>query len=164
MRSKLINILLLVTAALLWPLVVLAQNNTNAAAELMRAQREGRTMGMDQAGANPFGQQQYDENGDPIEGDQEQQDTTKKERIKKPLESYFFSDSIRALNNFKWNIDPYANRVTIQPLDTILRDWRIDYSFQQKGVGDLYLGNLGGATTPLNYFERPRNFNFKMAA
>lgn len=164
MRSKLINILIVVAAAMLWPSVVLAQNNTNAAAELMRAQREGRTTGMDQAGANPFSQQQYDENGDPIEeGEGEQEDSTKKERIRKPLESYFFSDSIRALNNFKWNIDPYANRVKIQPLDTILRDWRIDYPFLQEGVGDLYLGNLGGATTPLNYFERPQNFNFKMA-
>ena len=61
MRSKLINILIVVAAAVLWPSVVLAQNNTNAAAELMRAQREGRTTGMDQAGANPFSQQQYDE-------------------------------------------------------------------------------------------------------
>ncbi|MBR2049085.1 MAG: hypothetical protein IJ957_00070, partial [Rikenellaceae bacterium] len=128
MRSKLINILIVLAAAVLWPSVVLAQNNTNAAAELMRAQREGRTTGMDQAGANPFNQPQYDENGDPIEGEQgEQEDSTKKERIRKPLESYFFSDSIRALNNFKWTIDPYANRVNIQPLDTILRDWRIDY-------------------------------------
>ena len=36
---------------------------------------------------------QVDENGNPIEG--EQADTTKKKRPRKPLESYFFSDSIR---------------------------------------------------------------------
>ncbi|MBQ5372859.1 MAG: hypothetical protein IIU53_08825, partial [Rikenellaceae bacterium] len=102
MRSKLINIVIVVAAALLWPSVVLAQNNANAAAELMRAQREGRTTGMGQAGANPFDQTQYDENGDPIEeGEGQPEDSTKKkERPRKPLESYFFSDSIRALNNF----------------------------------------------------------------
>lgn len=165
MRSKLIYILLIVAAAVLWPSFVLAQNTNNAAAELMRAQREGRGSALDQAGANPFGEQpQYDENGDPIDPQGgEQEDTTKKERIKKPLESYFFSDSIRALNNFRWKLDPYANRVYIQPLDTILRDWRIDYPFQQKGVGDIYLGNLGGATVPMNYFDRPQNFDFQMA-
>lgn len=158
MRSGLSYILLSAIIAFVLPLSASAQSG-NAARELMKAQRNGQTSAIDQAGNNPFGSSEDEE-----EGEGEQQDTTKKEkRIKLPLESYFFNDSIRALPNFKWNIDPFANRVKIKELDTLLRDWRIDYPYLQNGVGDTYLGNLGGATVPLNYFERPQNSDFKMA-
>ena len=45
-------------------------------------------------------------------------DSTKKKRIRKPLESYFFNDSIRALPNFSWTISRDYNQVHINPLDT----------------------------------------------
>ena len=48
-------------------------------------------------------------------------DSTKKKRIRKPLESYFFNDSIRALPNFSWTISRDYNQVHINPLDTTLR-------------------------------------------
>ena len=67
---------------------------------LQRAQQRGET-------GNLYGTNPYEQTGE--EGEEGQdgqpQDTTKKERrIRKPLESYFFSDSIRALNNFRWSV------------------------------------------------------------
>ena len=157
-RFVYISVLVVLFCAAFQPARVWGQSG-NAARDLMNAQRNGEQTALGQAGANPFGE--YDEeNGE--EGGQT--DTTQQEkRIKKPLESYFFSDSVRALPNFKWNIDPYANRVEIKGLDTMLRDWHIDYPYLQDGVGDVYLGNLGGATIPQNYFERPQDFDFQMA-
>ncbi len=64
------------------------------ARSILRAQQQGQQT--DLYGSNPY------------ESDDEAtiaQDTARKERkIRKPLESYFFSDSVRALNNFKWHI------------------------------------------------------------
>ena len=58
--------------------------------EFVAAQQRGQTGSL--YGNNPF--EQPAEEGE--EGEQQPQDTTKKERkIRKPLESYFFSDSIR---------------------------------------------------------------------
>lgn len=88
-------------------------------------------------------------------------DTTRKER--KPLESYFFNDSIRSRNNFKWNISMSMNRVEMKQIDTVLQDYQIDYPFLKKGVGDAYLGNLGAPSIPLNFYDRPRFRNFQMS-
>ncbi|MDE5815134.1 MAG: hypothetical protein K2H42_02400, partial [Alistipes sp.] len=127
------------------------------ARDLMRAQQEGR-------GTNLYGSNPYEETGEEGE-DQNRADTTKKEkRTRKPLESYFFSDSIRALNNFKWNIRREYNRVDIQPLDTTLTDWRIDYPFYREDVGDIAQGALGQATLPFDYFRRPQDFDFEFAS
>ena len=157
-RFVYISVLVVLFCAAFQPARVWGQSG-NAARDLMNAQRNGEQTALRQAGANPFGE--YDEENGEEDG---QTDTTQQEkRIKKPLESYFFSDSVRALPNFKWNIDPYANRVEIKGLDTMLRDWHIDYPYLQDGVGDVYLGNLGGATIPQNYFERPQDFDFQMA-
>ena len=110
-------------------------------------------------GSNPY-EQTEDE-----EGQQQPQDTTKKERkIRKPLESYFFSDSIRALNNFMWHVKRDFNRVEIGPLDTMLTDYRIDYPFYREDVGDIAQGALGQTSLPLNYFRRPRFFDFSFAS
>ena len=98
-------------------------------------------------------------------GGQQPQDTTKKERkIRKPLESYFFNDSIRALNNFKWHVSRDFNRVEIGPLDTTLTDYRIDYPFYREDVGDIAQGALGQTSLPLNYFRRPQFFDFSFAS
>ena len=128
------------------------------ARDLMRAQQRGENTNL--YGSNPF--EQTDEEGE--EG-QNPQDTTKKERkIRKPLESYFFNDSIRALNNFKWNLRPGYNRIEIQPLDTTLENWRIDYPFYLDGVGDIAQGSLGQTSLPINYFKRPQKFDFSFSS
>lgn len=95
-------------------------------------------------GANPF----QTEEG-PL--DSARMDTTKKER--KPLESYFFNDSIRSQNNFAWNINMSMNRIEMTRIDTILYDFQVDYPFLKKDVGDAYLGNLGAP--PSRWVLRP---------
>lgn len=123
---------------------------------LMNMQRNGQNTNI--YGANPF-----DQTGE--EGDEQPQDTTKKERkIRKPLESYFFDDSVRARPNFMWHVSRDYNRVALQPIDTTLTDWRIDYPFYREGVGDMAQGALGQTSLPLNYFMRPRFFDFNFAS
>ena len=81
----------LVLVALAMPCAVRAQD----ASTLMRAQRNANnpndpfnTASNNGYGSNPYAGQNGTE-GDPnAQGDQSQQDTTKKKRIKKPLESY----------------------------------------------------------------------------
>ncbi len=132
------------------PLGVSAQLDARS---ILRAQQQGQQT--DLYGSNPY------------ESDDEAtiaQDTARKERkIRKPLESYFFSDSVRALNNFKWHISRDYNRVTIGPLDTTLTDFRIDYPFYLHDVGDMAQGALGQTSLPLNYFRRPQSSDFAFA-
>ena len=127
---------------------------------LQRAQQRGET-------GNLYGTNPYEQTGE--EGEEGQdgqpQDTTKKERrIRKPLESYFFDDSVRALNNFRWHVNREYNRVTVMPLDTTLTDYRIDYPFFREDVGDIAQGALGQTSLPLNYFRRPQDFDFSFAS
>ena len=99
------------------------------ARSLMNAQRN-QQRGLDANGMpiDPSQQgtdgQQLDANGNPING--EQADTTKKKKPRKPLESYFFSESIRSLRNFQWHIDREYNTVEVEPIDTTLNVWRLD--------------------------------------
>ncbi len=142
------------------------------ASALMRAQRQGQ-QGLGQPTAGGYGQnpydtsnqqgadgQQLDENGNPV-GDQG--DTTKKRKPRKPLESYFFSDSIRALRNFQWHIERNFNRVEVEPIDTTLTKWRLDYPHYHKRLGNNSVGGLGQASTEVNYFERTRSPEFTFA-
>ncbi|MEG2612085.1 MAG: putative porin, partial [Alistipes sp.] len=146
--------------AVLTSLILLAipqggATQTLDARAMQRAQQRGQNTNI--VGANPYANNEQDKEGD-------KQDTTKKERrIRKPLESYFFNDSIRALHNFKWNVNRNYNRVEISPIDTTLMNWHIDYPFYEKGVGDAAIGGLGQASIPLNYFERPEFFDFSFA-
>lgn len=142
---------------------VSATVNAQSAADIMRAQRNAAR------GDNGFDNQQNNLMGgygvnpyDDEEGDegQEMQDSTKQNKMRKPLESYYFNDSIRALPNFEWNISRDFNKLDIHPIDTTLTDWRIDYPIYRKGVGDITVGSLGQASEPINYFERPDDFNF----
>lgn len=132
--------------ALLLPALASAQYDAMEA--LRRSQQTGQNP--DQTNTNPFAE----------EGAEEAADTVV--RVRKPLESYFFDDSIRALPNFKWTISRDYNRVRIEEMDTTLATWRIDYPFYKKGVGDAALGPLGQASLPYNYFERKeyRDFDF----
>lgn len=114
-----------------------------------------RYRGYDQMGTNPFADGEEDEEG--MTGD-----STKQRKIRKPLESYFFDDSTRNRYNFAWNVDMYRNRIKMTDIDTSMNGFQVMYPYLKKGVGDTYQGPLGGASTPLNYFDRAqyRNFNF----
>ena len=90
-------------------------------------------------------------------------DTGRKKRQRRALESYYFSDTVRALQNWKWHVDRDYNRVYIEPLDTTLQDWRIDYVFYRKGVGDMALGGLGQSSQPINWFDRRQDKDFTFA-
>ena len=102
--------------------------------------------------------QQLDENGNPIEG--APADSTKKKKPRKPLESYFFNDSVRAMRNFKWHISRDYNTVEMAPIDTTLYVWRLDYPHYHKRLGSNSVGGLGQASTEVNYFERSRSRDF----
>ncbi len=134
-----------------------AQAQAFNARDIMRAQQQG-------GKANLYGDNPYEQPADEEEETGDKRDTTKQKRPRKPLESYFFSDSIRSLPNFRWHVNRAYNRVQIDPLDTTLTDWRIDYPFYREGVGDISQGALGQASTPLNYFRRPQPFDFGFAA
>ncbi len=133
------------------PLMSFAQLDARAIA---RAQQRGENVGL--GGANPFDTRDEDEQ-------EREQDSTRERRIRKPLESYYFNDSIRALPNFMWNVSREMNDVDIMPLDTTLNNWRIDYPYQLKGTGDMSLGGLGQSTLPFNYFYRPTSPDFTFA-
>ena len=125
------------------------------ARDIARSQRAGQGNAL--GGSNPFDTREQGEEGE------EQRDTTRVRRDRKPLESYYFNDSIRALPNFMWTVDRDMNDVEIMPLDTTLTNWRIDHPYQLKGVGDMTLGGLGQSTLPFNYFDRPASSDFTFA-
>lgn len=93
-----------------------------------------------------------------------QDTTTKPPRIRKPLESWYFDDSIRKARIFAWNVSMKNNDIRRVVVDTLLEGFHVDYGFQRKGVGSAWLGNVGSASTPLNYFERPNPMNFSMTS
>lgn len=160
MKRLLYILLIVVVSLLISPDAALAQLD---ARDISRAQRNGQQMSL--GGANTFGGMAQDgmdmgQNGGMM---QENGDSTATQRIRKPLESYYFEDSIRALPNFQWTIDKDMNDVVISPLDTTLMNWRIDYPYYLKGVGDMTMGGLGQATLPFNYFERPDSPDFSFA-
>ena len=131
------------------------------AAAMSRAQRNGENSmygtgipGMDGMGMGMEGEEGM--------GQADSTDT-KKKRERKPLESYYFNDTTRALYNWKWNVDRHYNRVNIMPLDSTLADWRIDYVFYRNGVGDMALGGLGQSSQPVNWFDRSQDRDFTFA-
>lgn len=108
---------------------------------------------------NPFaGEQELDENGNPIEQPNNADSTRVKEIM--PLESYFFDDSIRRRKHFRWVPDTYTNNIRMEQVDTLIGDFNRDYVFQREDVGDANVGILGGVSTPLNFFRRPKGNNF----
>lgn len=129
------------------------------AASIARAQREGQNVGI---GATIPGMEGMTgmEGQEGMEGEQTDSTNVKKRRPRRPLESYYFSDSVRALYNWKWFLDRDYNRVRIEPLDTTLADWRIDYVFYRKGMGDMALGGLGQSSQPMNWFDRRQDKDF----
>lgn len=90
------------------------------------------------------------------------QNKPKPPKFRKPLESYLFDDSLRKEPNFVWNMNLERNTVEIIQIDTVLKNFQNDYPFQMDGIGDAYLGNLGGPTIPLDYFSRADFWNFSL--
>lgn len=115
--------------------------------------------GTEGVGANPFNTQ----GTDPVDPNATNKADTTKRKPKKPLESYFFDDSVRKQDNFVWNVDMFTNRIHFKQVDTALYLHQVDYEFLRNGVGDAYLGNLGGAAIPLNFFDRTQKRNFSFA-
>ena len=135
------------------------------ASALMRGQqnasRNNPLGGMQQN--NGYGSNPYDTGESSEEQQGAPQDSTKKEKKpRKPLESYFFTDSIRGLRNFQWHIDRNTNNVEVVPVDTTLSLWRLDYPHYHKRLGNNSTGGLGQASQEVNYFERTtsRDFTF----
>ena len=152
MKKLLYIAFLLAMSVVMLPTDVFAQLD---ASKLARAQRNGQNPAL--GGMNPYDDPAM--NGEQAEGE----DSTQVKRIRKPLESYYFDDSIRSLPNFMWTVDRDMNDVKIQPLDTTLMNWRIDYPYYLDGVGDMTLGGLGQSTLAFNYFDRPTSPDFTFA-
>ena len=133
------------------------------AAALARAQQRG-GQGVDIYGNPTQNDMNMGREGtEGTEGEQADSTDTKKKRERRPLESYYFDDETRALSNWKWTLDRDYNRVNIMPLDTTLNDWRLDYVFYRKGVGDMALGGLGQSTQAVNWFDRRQGGDFTFA-
>ena len=149
---------LILTAFVTLAVSGLAYGQVDASA-LMRAQRQG------QQGLGPNGLPTTGTTTTDGQTEQEQQqgetaDTTKKKKPRKPLESYFFVDSVRAMRNFMWHIDRDYNTVELDKIDTTLMKWRLDYPHYHKRLGNNSVGGLGQASTEVNYFERTRSREF----
>lgn len=134
-------------------------------AQYMDAQDFGRDNGaalaaaMQNTNGNPYaGEVELDENGNPILPE-EQADSTRVKEIM-PLESFFFDDTIRRQKHFRWVPDTFTNNVRMEQVDTLLGLFSRDYPFQREDVGDANVGILGGVSTPLNFFRRPKGNDF----
>lgn len=174
MKISTLRIVLFAVSALVMSMLcgrVVAQIDASAMMRAQRAQNNPNSLaGMNQQQNNPlggYGQNPYDQTQQGAEGAEGQQtenaDSTKKERIRKPLESYFFTDSIRALRNFQWNISRNKNEVYVHPIDTTLAMWRVDYPHYHKRLGNNSVGGLGQASQEVNYFERTPSREFTFA-
>jgi len=138
-------------------------------AQSMRTSDLGRTVNDKSAQAlanvndNPFAATgDLDENGNPKKDGEGKADSVRKRDLK-PLESYFFSDSVRAQRYIMWNLDTYANNVKLKNIDTLLGDFSVDYPFMREDVGDANVGIFGGVSVPLNFFRRPTDNDFDFA-
>ncbi len=156
MLRKIQIIGLWIALCMVWGCGVAVAQNFNAR-DLNRAMQRGQNTQL-------YGSNSYEQSE--AEGDEQTAnaaDSTKEERIKKPLESYFFSDSVRALPNFRWNRSTAFNRIDLIEMDTTLENFRIDYPFYLEDVGDIAQGALGQTSLPINYFRRPTDFDFGFA-
>ncbi|MBR5829644.1 MAG: hypothetical protein IKY63_00115, partial [Tidjanibacter sp.] len=146
-------------------IVALLGSATNLCAQSFDAQDFGRDNGaalaaaMQNSNGNPYaGEVELDENGNPIPPEELADSTRVKEIM--PLESYFFDDTIRRQKHFRWVADTYTNNIRMEKVDTLLGLFSRDYPFQREDVGDANVGILGGVSTPLNFFRRPKGNNF----
>jgi hypothetical protein len=152
---------LTVGVVLLVSLLSVGKLSAQMPAPNMRTQMQNERMGLGNnqqlLGTNPFATEEEEgEQGAVV-------DTTKKKRPKKPLESYFFPDSVRGRHNMLWTVSPFVNEIEISSIDTLQQDFHIQFPFQKKGVGSAYLGNLGAPSYYLNFFDRERSHDHSFA-
>ena len=81
---------------------------------------------------------------------------------RKPLESFFFDDSVRMRQFFSWQVRPGYNEIRMIEIDTLLDRFEVDYPFMRPDAGSEYLGNEGGAAQRFNYAERPSRRDFRI--
>ena len=153
MPNKLLNINTIIFVGVVLIGLILSPLNTYAQRGTSNTVQNNSTLGV-----NPYNTQNQDGEEDQVENS----DSTKK-KVRKPLESYLFNDSIRNMPNFSWHVDLYKNSINPAHIDTLLNLLQLDYPYQREGVGDAYLGQLGGASIPLNYIDRPEYRNFEFA-
>ena len=108
LKFRYICFVALTAVALLLPTEAFAQLD---AASIARAQRQGQDIGV--GSTLPGMEGMTDEDGEAMEGEQADSTETKKRRPKRPLESYYFNDTVRALPNWKWHVDRDYNLVSI---------------------------------------------------
>ncbi len=82
-----------------------------------------------------------------------EQDTVKKRRPKRPLESYHFDFEERVRENMEWTIDRYTNHIYVGHIDTLQNNFQRQYPFMRRGVGSAFLGNYGAPSRWLSYFD-----------
>ena len=90
-----------VVAALMLPLVAFAQLDAAAIARAQRGGQGGGIYGTGIPGMDNTGM----EGEEGMQGEATDTTETRKKREKRPLESYYFADTVRALRNWKWTID-----------------------------------------------------------
>lgn len=147
--------------------ICLTASINSLSGQSLRTSDLGRTVNQtgtaaERAGDNPYAEVEYDENGNPITPEGEKKDSTVVREIK-PLESYFFTDSLRAQRITQWSIDPYGNNLKFNVVDTLLDSFNVDMPFLKEDVGDANVGIMGGVSVPHNYFRRPTSNNFSFA-
>ncbi len=113
--------------------------------------------------ANIYSGNPFENEEDELSAEGQKRPDSTKVKIVKPLESYLFSDSIRARRNFKWSVNTSYNRIKLDQIDTMLNNWNIDYPFYKEGVGDIALGGLGQATQATNAYDIANYYDFSFA-
>lgn len=158
-RKKHISLVIIGMILVLLSADLFAQNrgSNNNAAYMNRQQRNSSDMGNLPTYGNVPGV--VDNNAPKEDADT----VTKPPKVRKPLESYFFDDSTRVRPNFVWTANLERNDIKFIQIDTSLNQFQVDYPYQREELGDAYLGNLGGASIPLNYFRRPDFQDFSFA-
>jgi len=89
--------------------------------------------------------------------------TVKEEKAKTDtLVTYLFDDWHKKTLVFSWNHNPYFNTVERIPInDTFPNYVRLEYPFFRNDVGATFLGSIGSAAIPHDFFQRERNEHFK---
>lgn len=106
-------------------------------------------------GVNPYAAQDANNQNQEQNG-QTPVDSMAPKKERKPLRSFYFTDSLQLEKIFVWNVKPEYNTIERQKVDTLLDGFQRDYVYMKEELGSFSLGNLAGATIPVNYFRRPR--------
>ena len=70
------------------------------------------------------------------------------------LNTFAVADSLWWRRSLKWTADQRFNEIELQEIDTLYNGQFFDYPFLKKDVNATYLGTVGSAAQPYNYFKR----------